>query len=91
MDFGGNIQKMIGRIKSIIREADFTYRVSFETLDGELIGSFLFTVANDEVEGVGWDSDFDSYRGPTPLRMGELWSAIVAFHHAQQMELPPKK
>jgi hypothetical protein len=80
---------MIGKVKAIVREAPSAYRVSLETMHGEAIGTFIFQVSEGAVEVVTWPADFGSYMGRSPRPIPGLFDSILAFHHAQSLELPP--
>jgi hypothetical protein len=81
---------MTGRIRAIERQADRIYCVTLESRTGEMIGRFVFTVGQDDLEVVGWKEDFTAYMGPSPWYLNPLFEAILALHHAQALELPSK-
>jgi hypothetical protein len=79
---------MIGRIHSIVRDSLDVYRVVFATVDGGILGEYVFQIVG-SVEMVTWGPEFDSYIGLSPPPLSEVFDAILAFHHAQRIALPP--
>jgi hypothetical protein len=79
---------MTGRIHSIVRASLDVYRVVFADLDGEVLGEYTFHIKG-SIEMVTWEPDFDSYIGVSPPPLTEVFKAILAFHHAQCIALPP--
>jgi hypothetical protein len=76
-------------LNAIMREAPSEYRVLIECEHTGAISSFLFRIPEAEIEAVHYEDDFAQYfsRNLGPARV--LFEAIVAFHHAQRMSLPP--
>jgi hypothetical protein len=79
---------MSGRIQMIERTSDSVYCVTLEDTKGIVLGKFAFTVGQDDLEVVSWSESFRTYMGPQPWHLSALFSAVLAFHHAQELELP---
>lgn len=79
---------MIGRTVSIARGASGSYLVSLETRGGA-IKTFAFDVQEGDIQVVTWHDDFASYMDYNLGPAAALFEAVLAFHRAQNLELPP--
>jgi hypothetical protein len=81
---------MIATMSKIERIGIATYRISLETNEHDVIGEFVFEVrlGAGEVEVITWDSEFSHLLSSNSPPLHEMFSAILAFHHAQAFHLP---
>jgi hypothetical protein len=85
-----NLQStMTGRIATITRIDDRIYQVMLESQNGSKIGTFVFEVRKGAIDVVTWRQEFVDYIGLKAPPMTELFAAILAFHRAQELALPP--